>query len=214
MVVVGTGMAGARVVEDVLAREPDRFDIRMFGAEPHATYNRILLSSVLGGFKDADQLWLKSREWYEDHGVVVHAGVRAEHIDRDRRVVSGGAGKVEEPYDTLVLATGSRPFVPPLNGARQRGVFVFRTLEDCQQIAAYARECDRAVVIGGGLLGLKAGAACSATTSKSPSWKSPPISWCSNSTPLAAPCSSACSKTWACKSCSKKQPRACSATAR
>ncbi len=156
MVVVGTGMAGAKVVEDVLEREPDRFDIRMFGAEPHPTYNRILLSSVLGGFKDPGQLWLKPPEWYDEHDVVIHAGVRAEQIDRERRVVVGGAGKVEEPYDTLVLATGSRPFVPPMENARQRGVFVFRTLDDCGQIAAYAKQCDRAVVIGGGLLGLEA----------------------------------------------------------
>src|SRR5207237_1630927 len=75
---------------------------------------------------------------------------------RGRRVVVGGGGKVEEPYDILVLATGSRPLVPPLEGTRQRGVFVFRTLEDCGAISAYAQECDRAVVIGGGLLGLEA----------------------------------------------------------
>ncbi len=156
IVVVGTGMAGAKVVENVLAREPDRFTIRMFGAEPHGTYNRILLSSVLGGFKDPDQLWLNPMEWYDKRGVVIHAGVKAEHIDRARRVVVGGGGKVEEPYDALVLATGSRPFVPPMEGAHQRGVFVFRTLEDCADIAAYARQCDRAVVIGGGLLGLEA----------------------------------------------------------
>ena len=156
MVVVGTGMAGAKVVEDVLARDPDRFAIRMFGAEPHGTYNRILLSSVLGGFKHPSQLWLKPMEWYDEHSVVVHAGVKAEQIDRQRRVVVGGAGKVEEPYDSLVLATGSRPFVPPMEGCRQRGVFVFRTLEDCEQIAVHARQCDRAVVIGGGLLGLEA----------------------------------------------------------
>jgi nitrite reductase (NADH) large subunit len=156
LVVVGTGMAGARVVEEVLAHAPDTFSIRMFGAEPHGTYNRILLSSVLGGFQDPEQLWLKPLEWYEDRGVVVHAGVKAEVLDTRRQVVGGGAGKVEEPYDALVLATGSRPFVPPMEGVRQKGVFVFRTLEDCEAIAAYARGSDRAVVIGGGLLGLEA----------------------------------------------------------
>jgi nitrite reductase (NADH) large subunit len=156
VVVVGTGMAGARVVEEVLTRAPDGFHVRMFGEEPHGTYNRILLSGVLGGFKDAGQLWLNPLEWYEEHEVVVHAGVRAEAIDRDRHVVVGGGGKVVEPYDHLILATGSRPFVPPLEGTRQRGVFVFRTLEDCGTIAAYAQDCDRAVVIGGGLLGLEA----------------------------------------------------------
>jgi nitrite reductase (NADH) large subunit len=156
LVVVGTGMAGAKVVQEVLDRAPDRFAIRMFGAEPHGTYNRILLSSVLGGFKDLDRLWLNPLDWYESRGVFVHCGVRADTIDRRRQVVVGAGGKVAEPYDTLVLATGSRPFVPPLEGTQQRGVFVFRTLDDCQVIGAYAQECDRAVVLGGGLLGLEA----------------------------------------------------------
>jgi nitrite reductase (NADH) large subunit len=156
LVVVGTGMAGARVVEEVLARAPEQFHIRMFGAEPHGTYNRILLSSVLGGFKDPAQLWLNPLEWYEERGIVVHAGIKVDEIDRSQGVVRGARGKVCEPYDTLVLATGSRPFVPPLEGTGKRGVFVFRTLEDCAAIAAHARDCDRAVVLGGGLLGLEA----------------------------------------------------------
>jgi NAD(P)H-nitrite reductase large subunit len=156
LVVAGTGMAGAKVVEEVLAREPKRFSIRMFGAEPHGTYNRILLSSVLGGFAEPNRLWLNPLEWYERHGIFVHNGVKAEVIDRQRRVIIGGGGKVEEPYDVLVLATGSRPFVPPMEGTNQQGVFVFRTLDDCEKIAAHARQCSRAVVIGGGLLGLEA----------------------------------------------------------
>src|SRR5262245_49754761 len=156
VVVVGTGMAGARVVEEILARTPDRFHLRMFGDEPHGTYNRILLSHVLGGFADPKQLWLKPLEWYEQKGVHVHAGVRVEQIDRHNRLVSGANGKVVEPYDYLVLATGSRPFVPPIEGTRKAGVFVFRTLEDCSAIGTRARESDRAVVLGGGLLGLEA----------------------------------------------------------
>jgi NAD(P)H-nitrite reductase large subunit len=156
LVVVGTGMAGAKVVEEVLARAPDRFSIRLFGAEPHGTYNRIMLSSVLGGYKDPSKLWLNPLEWYEKHGIGVHCGIKAETIDRTEQVVVGGGGKVAEPYDYLVLATGSRPFVPPLPGANQQGVFVFRTLEDCAAISNYAQDCDTAVVIGGGLLGLEA----------------------------------------------------------
>jgi nitrite reductase (NADH) large subunit len=156
VVVVGTGMAGGKVVEEVLARDPDRFHVRMFGDEPHGTYNRILLSSVLGGFADPTRLWLNPLEWYESHGVHVHAGVRVEQIDRSSKLVAGAGGKVVEPYDHLVLATGSRPFVPPIEGTRQKGVFVFRTLEDCSAIGSFARECDRAIVIGGGLLGLEA----------------------------------------------------------
>jgi NAD(P)H-nitrite reductase large subunit len=149
-------MAGAKVVEEVLTRAPDRFNIRMFGAEPHGTYNRILLSSVLGGYQDPEKLWINPLEWYEKHGIFVHKGVKAETIDREQRLVIGAGGNVVEPYDYLILATGSRPFVPPMEGTRQHGVFVFRTLEDCQAIAAYAQDCDRAAVIGGGLLGLEA----------------------------------------------------------
>jgi NAD(P)H-nitrite reductase large subunit len=156
LVVVGTGMAGAKVVEEVLTRAPDQFAIRMFGAEPHGTYNRILLSSVLGGFQDPTRLWLNPLEWYESRNILVHRGVKVDAIDRKQRVVVGANGKVAEPYDLLVLATGSRPFVPPMEGTQQQGVFVFRTLDDCGQIAAYAEDCERAVVIGGGLLGLEA----------------------------------------------------------
>src|SRR5260221_13842600 len=103
LVVVGTGMAGAKVVQEVLARDPDRFSIRMFGAEPHGTYNRILLSTVLGGFQDPSKLWLNPLEWYEERKVHVHAGVRADAIDRQKKVVMGGGGRVAEPYDLLVM---------------------------------------------------------------------------------------------------------------
>src|SRR3989475_12811890 len=107
LIVAGTGMAGAKLVEEVLARDPERFHIRMFGAEPHGTYNRILLSGVLGGFQDPGRLWLNPLEWYEQRNVFVHSGVKADVIDRGRRVVVGADGKVEEPYDYVVLATGS-----------------------------------------------------------------------------------------------------------
>src|SRR5215475_5365110 len=89
LVVVGTGMAGAKVVEELHTRAPGAFQIRMFGAEPHGTYNRILLSSVLGGFQDPSRLWLNPLEWYEERNVFVHAGIRAEKIDRQQGVVVG-----------------------------------------------------------------------------------------------------------------------------
>src|SRR5271155_1148647 len=105
LVVVGTGMAGAKGVEEVMARAPGRFSIRLFGDEPHGTYNRILLSSVLGGYSDSSRLWLNPLEWYEKHGIGVHCGIKAEVIDRTEQVVGGAGGKVAEPYDVLVLAT-------------------------------------------------------------------------------------------------------------
>ncbi|MCI0376159.1 MAG: FAD-dependent oxidoreductase [Gemmataceae bacterium] len=156
IVVVGTGLAGAKVVEEILARTPERFHVRMFGAEPHGTYNRILLTSVLAGRADPTRLWLNPLDWYKDRNVFVHSGVRVESIDPGKRVVVGAGGKVSEPYDYLILATGSRPYVPPIDGTRQLGVFLFRTLEDCAAIGAYAQDCDRAVVLGGGPLGLEA----------------------------------------------------------
>jgi nitrite reductase (NADH) large subunit len=168
-------MAGARLVEDVLARAgAGRFDVTMFGDEPYGNYNRILLSGVLAGAQEPEDIFLNPLDWYADNGVTLHAGVRVETIDRDQRLVRGSDGRVS-PYDTLVLATGSVPFVPPLEGLRQstpgdgagdapwkRGIFVFRTLADCEGMLARAAHGRRAVVIGGGLLGLEAARGLSA----------------------------------------------------
>lgn len=161
LVVVGNGMAGARLVEEVTARDPDAFDITVFGDEPYGNYNRILLSGVLAGTHDPKDIFINSLAWYEQHRVRLHAGVPVSRIDREARLVTGADGRVE-PYDTLVIATGSSPFVPPLaglmtdTGQYRDGVFVFRTLDDCHGIRACARQSGRAAVIGGGLLGLEA----------------------------------------------------------
>ncbi|MBI3465575.1 MAG: NAD(P)/FAD-dependent oxidoreductase, partial [Planctomycetes bacterium] len=158
-------MAGARVIEEIVARSPDRFEITVFGDEPYGNYNRIQLSGVLGRLKDPAEIMLNPFEWYEQHRVRLHAGVRAERIERDAEVVVGrpagrnGHGKsieLEEPYHKLIIATGSRPFVPPMEGREKNGVFVFRTIDDCASIAEWAGKSKRAVVIGGGLLGLEA----------------------------------------------------------
>src|SRR5947209_8738074 len=155
LVVIGNGMAGARAVEEILTRGgADLFEITMFGDEPYGNYNRILLSNVLNGSQDAREIFLNPLAWYESNDVRLHAGRRVTRVDREARTVH--AGDVEEPYDYLTFATGSRPFIPPLKGVETPGVFVFRTLDDCRQIADYARGCKRAVVIGGGLLGLEA----------------------------------------------------------
>ncbi len=174
LVVVGNGMAGARVVEEILARAPERFDIVMFGAEPYGNYNRILLSNVLNGSQGAADIFMNPLAWYQDNGITLHAGVKASVIDRTRKVVVGAplhkaalpymadagvdpaAAPIEVPYDHVIIATGARPFVPPMEGFGQPGTFMFRTIDDCDQIAEYARGCRRATVIGGGLLGLEA----------------------------------------------------------
>ncbi len=161
LVVVGNGMAGARFVEELLARGGrDRFEIAMFGDEPHGNYNRILLSGVLAGTHATKDVFLNPLEWYARNGVTLHAGSRATSIDRGRKVVH--AGGLAAPWDVLVLATGSSPFVPPIaglvgdDGALVEGAFVFRTLDDCEGIRKRAMHARRAAVIGGGLLGLEA----------------------------------------------------------
>ncbi len=174
IVVVGNGMAGARVVEEILKRAPDQFEIVMFGAEPYGNYNRILLSNVLNGSQDATEIFMNPLAWYAENGIKLHAGVKATKIDRERKVVIGAplkkealayavdaaaevdAALVEETYDHVIIATGSRPFVPPMEGFGVPGTFLFRTIDDCDQIAVYAKDCKRAAVIGGGLLGLEA----------------------------------------------------------
>ena len=155
LVVIGNGMVGARVVEEILARDRQRFRITMFGEEPHGNYNRILLSNVLNGSQKAGEIFMNPLPWYAKNGITLHAGVRATSIDRDAKTVHGANG-ISETYDHLIVATGSRPFVPPMEGTDKEGVFLFRTLDDCEEIANYAKGCTRAVVIGGGLLGLEA----------------------------------------------------------
>jgi nitrite reductase (NADH) large subunit len=154
LVVIGNGMAGARLLEDVLAANPNCFDITVFGDEPYGNYNRILLSNVLNGSQDAKEIFLNPLAWYEENGITLHAGQKVTKVDREAKTVH--AGDLVVPYDYLVFATGSKPFVPPVPGTTLHGVFVFRTLDDCRNIAGYAKDCKNAVVIGGGLLGLEA----------------------------------------------------------
>src|SRR5216684_3515864 len=155
LLVIGTGMAAGRAIEEITRRAPDRFDITMFGAEPHTIYNRILLSDVLAGSKSPEGIFLYTSAWFESRGANLIAGRKIAQIDRARKIVIDGAG-CEERYDQLIIATGSLPLVPPIENLNLPGFFVFRTIADCQLIAGYARRCRRAAVIGGGLLGLEA----------------------------------------------------------
>lgn len=158
LVVIGNGMAGARFVEELRERASEGFEITVLGDEPHGGYNRIMLSGVLGGMRDASDIVTHPLEWYDDRRVDLKIGSPAVAIDRERRVVHGADGSAL-PYDALVFATGSRPFVPPLRGLSQtQNVFVFRTLADCERIRTAAATAATAVVLGGGLLGLEAAA--------------------------------------------------------
>jgi nitrite reductase (NADH) large subunit len=155
LVVVGNGMAGMRTVEELLKLDPDRYRITVFGAEPHGNYNRILLSPVLAGEKTVDDIMLHTREWYAANGISLHAGDPAVRIDRKRRIVEASSG-LAVPYDRLLIATGSKPFIVPVPGHGLPGVIGFRDLQDVDAMLAASRAGGRAVVIGGGLLGLEA----------------------------------------------------------
>jgi ferredoxin-nitrate reductase len=158
LVVVGTGMAGLEVVEELHRREPrDQWRVTMLGEEPIPTYNRILLSRLLARSCSVQELELRDRRWYEERRIDLRENCPARTIDLERRIVSDGRGR-DHRYDRLVLATGSRPMLPPISGIRQQHVFVFRTQRDVERIAARARRARHAVVVGGGLLGLEAAA--------------------------------------------------------
>ena len=155
LVVIGNGMAGCRAVEEVLARDPHRYEITIFGAEPRVNYNRIMLSPVLAGEKSFDEIVINDLAWYADNRIALRSGCAATRIDRQRRLVVAEDG-IETPYDKLILATGSDPVRLPLPGADLDGVVTFRDLDDVQAMTAAAELGGRAVVIGGGLLGLEA----------------------------------------------------------
>ncbi len=162
LVVVGNGMAGARAVEEVLARGgAEQFDITMFGDEPYGNYNRIMLSNILSGVQNADEIYINPLDWYRENNITLHAGARVADIDRAARAVRAENGVVAH-YDVLLIATGSRAFVPPMKGTNgpdqqlRPGVFGFRTLDDCTAIIDAAKRSKCAAVIGGGLLGLEA----------------------------------------------------------
>jgi len=159
LVMVGNGMAGVRAIEELLKLAPDLYDITVFGAEPHPNYNRILLSPVLAGEQTLEEIVLNDWDWYQDNGITLHAGWKVTTVDRVKRVViaQNAAGEtLQTPYDRLVIATGSNPFILPLPGKDLQGVLAYRDIADTQAMIDAAAVHPHAVVIGGGLLGLEA----------------------------------------------------------
>ncbi len=155
VVVIGNGMVGHRFCEKLVEFD-DRRDYKVvtFCEEPRPAYDRVRLTSYFD-HRDIDKLMVARLDWYSENGIDIHVGDRAREIDRDRRVVVSEAGR-EIVYDRVVLATGSLPFVPPIDGIDKRGVFVYRTIEDLDNIIEYAKQAKTCAVIGGGLLGLEA----------------------------------------------------------
>ncbi|MGV6825835.1 MAG: nitrite reductase large subunit NirB [bacterium] len=155
LVLVGNGMAGVRTLEELLKLSPDQYDITVFGSEPHPNYNRIMLSPVLAGEKTVDDIVLNERQWYAENNIELHTGDPVTAIDRVSRKLTTASGK-EMEYDRLLLATGSMPFIIPVPGADKQGVIGFRDIADVETMLAASKSHKKAVVIGGGLLGLEA----------------------------------------------------------
>ena len=152
LVVIGNGMAGVACVEQILRFEHE-FEITIFGEETYANYNRILLSSVLAGERSADEIMINDWDWYRDNDIALKAGVRIVEVDREAKTLVGDDDSIT-PYDKLIIATGSSPFIPPFDGVDKEGVFAFRNLDDTRGLLERLKPGAKAVVIGGGLLGL------------------------------------------------------------
>ncbi|AOW14329.1 nitrite reductase large subunit [Hydrogenophaga crassostreae] len=159
LVMIGNGMAGVRTLEELIKIAPDFYNITVFGAEPHPNYNRILLSPVLAGEQTLEEIVLNDWGWYTDNAVTLHAGWTVTQVDRVKRIVhaSNAAGEtIAAPYDRLIMATGSNPFMLPIPGKDLKGVLAYRDIADTQAMIDAATTYKHAVVIGGGLLGLEA----------------------------------------------------------
>ena len=155
IVMVGNGMAGVSCIEQMLKLAPNRYEITIFGSEPHPNYNRILLSSVLAGDADMKDIVINDWSWYEENHITLYTGHTVNKIDTERKFVRSDGG-ISVPYDELIIATGSLPFMLPLPGADKEGVIAFRDIKDCETMIETAKKYKKAVVIGGGLLGLEA----------------------------------------------------------
>ncbi len=155
LVMIGNGMAGVRTLEELLKIAPDHYEITVFGAEPHANYNRILLSPVLAGEMTLKEIMLNDLDWYAANNITLHLNKTIVKIDRVAKKVIAVDG-TEAEYDRLLLATGSNPFILPVPGVKLEGVISYRDIHDTNAMIDAASRYKNAVVIGGGLLGLEA----------------------------------------------------------
>jgi nitrite reductase (NADH) large subunit len=154
LVVIGNGMAGVRCVEEIIKSKTDAFQITIFGKEPYPNYNRILLSKVLQGDTTVESITLNDWKWYEENKIDLYTNEPVIEINTEQKWVKSTTRTVY--YDELILATGSLPFMLPLPGADKDGVTAFRDISDCEKMVETSRRYKKAIVIGGGLLGLEA----------------------------------------------------------
>ncbi|MEH7306664.1 nitrite reductase large subunit NirB [Neobacillus drentensis] len=155
LVLVGNGMAGVKTIEEIIKLSKETFEITIFGSEPHPNYNRILLSKVLQGDTEVKDITLNDWDWYTENNIQLYTNETVIKVDSMRKVVVTDLGRME-PYDELILATGSVPFILPIPGADKNGVTAFRDIKDTEVMLETSKKYKKAAVIGGGLLGLEA----------------------------------------------------------
>lgn len=154
LLVIGNGMTTTRFLEHMIKKGKSAFDISVFGDEPHPGYNRILLSPLLSGEQQLEDIITHPLDWYRDNAIELKSNTRISAIDCVAKKITDESGNIY-PYDALVIATGSQPFLPDLPGNKLKGVFTYRTIDDVQAMLDITSTAKHAVVIGGGLLGLE-----------------------------------------------------------
>ena len=161
LVIIGNGMAPGRMLEHLFQEAPRRYQVTIFNAEPRVNYDRIMLSPVLSGEKDYEEIIIHGDGWYIKNGIILYKGHKVVGIDRVAKTLKSNHGVVTS-YDKLVIATGSVPFILPVPGHDLPGVLSYRDLDDVKAMLLAAQSTATAVVIGGGLLGLEAAAGLAA----------------------------------------------------
>lgn len=155
LVVIGNGMSGLRTIEDLLEINKDKYEITIYGEEPHVNYNRIMLSYILSQEKTFEDTIINHQSWYDENNITLHKGDKVISIDKINKIITSESGRTET-YDKLLIATGSTAFVPKTKGSELENVIAFRTKADVDAIIGTIRKDKVAVVVGGGLLGLEA----------------------------------------------------------
>jgi nitrite reductase (NADH) large subunit len=155
LVVIGNGMSGLRTIEDLLEINKDKYEITIYGEEPHVNYNRIMLSYILSCEKTFEDTIINHQSWYEQNNITLNKGDKVISIDKNSKTIKSQSGKIES-YDKLLIATGSKAFIPKTKGSQLENVIAFRTKADVDAIISTIRKDKTAVVVGGGLLGLEA----------------------------------------------------------
>lgn len=155
LVMIGNGMAGVRTIEEILKVSAEPSEITIFGQEPYPNYNRIKLSNILQGDTNFEDIIINPLDWYKENNIQLFTGEAIVNIDVEKKCVVSNLGR-EVEYDELIIATGSNSFILPIPGADKKGVTGFRDINDCEMMIKAAQQYKKAVVIGGGLLGLEA----------------------------------------------------------